>query len=162
MANQTIAEQAVDTRLLVSLLQKAEMGQVFTYEQLSDQLGRNIMGDCPNLSSARRIVQRDFDIVFDVMRGEGIKRLSDGEIIALGDRLPGKVRRLSKRMVTKLSKARDEKLSNEQIVQRNATVSMAGAFIHMATKSGMDKLEKAVRVNAAELAVGKTLELFKS
>ena len=161
MTNQTIAEQSVDTRLLVALLQKAEIGQVFNYTELSERLGRSIMGAEPSLSSARRIVQRDFDIVFDVIRGQGIKRLSDAEIVALGDTLPGRVRRTARRMVQKIAKAKDGELSKDQITQRNAVVSMAGALIHMASKSNMAKLEDAVRVNAGELAVGKTLELFK-
>ena len=161
MTNQTIAEQSVDTRLLVALLQKAEIGQVFNYTELSERLGRSIMGAEPSLSSARRIVQRDFDIVFDVIRGQGIKRLSDAEIVALGDTLPGRVRRTARRRVQKIAKAKDGELSKDQITQRNAVVSMAGALIHMASKSNMAKLEDAVRVNAGELAVGKTLELFK-
>ncbi len=65
-------------------------------------------------------------------------------------------------MVQKLSKARDAELSKEQITQRNTVVSLAGALIHMSSKANVAKLEDAVRVNSAELAVGKTLELFKS
>jgi len=159
---QTIAEQAVDTRLLVGILSKAAIGQEFTYQRLSAELGRKIVGNDSNLMSARKIVQRDFDIVFDVQRGHGIRRLSDPEIVALGDRLTGKVRRAARRTVRQVSLARDEHLSKDEIVHRNAVVSMAGAIMHMATRSNVAKLESAVRVNAAELPVGKTLELFKS
>lgn len=158
---QTIAEQAVDTRLLVSLLSKAEIGQTFTYAELSRHLGRKVEGSTSNLLSARKILQRDYGMVFDTIWGQGIKRLSDSEIVALGDKLPGKVRRLAKRTIVKVSVAKDEALTNEQIVQRNAAVSMAGVLMHVSTKSGLAKLEAAVKVNAAELPVGKTLELFK-
>ncbi len=159
---QTIAEQSVDTRLLVSLLSKAAMGQEFTYEELGKQLGRKVMGAEPSLQSARRIVLRDFDMVFDVIRSHGIKRLNDSEIVAGGDKMRSRIRRQARKAIGKISKARDEHLSKDEIVQRNATVSMAGALMHMATRSGMQKLETAVRVNMAELPVGKTLELFKS
>lgn len=159
---QTIAEMAIDTRLLVGLLSKADMGQQFSYEMLSQQLGRPIKGSCPNLMSARRIVQRDFDMVFDTIHNQGIKRLNDAEIVALGDRLPGRIRRMARRSIKVVTKARDEHLSNEQIVQRNATVSMAGVLVHMASRGAVERLESAVRVNAGELPVGKTLELFKA
>lgn len=159
---QTIAEQAVDTRLLVGLLSKAAIGQEYSYEALGKELGRVVDGSTPNLISARRIVQRDFDIVFGTMHRVGIKRLSDSEIVASGDTLTGKIRRAARRTIATMSKARDEVLSRDEITHRNATVSMAGALVHMASKSNMAKLETAVRVNAAELPVGKTLELFRS
>lgn len=158
---QTIAEQAVDTRLLIGLLSKAEVGQVFSYQELGKHLGRRVEGSTGNLISARRALERDYQIVFGTIWGQGIKRLSDAEIIALGDKLPGRVRRLARRTIKKITIARDEALTNEQIVHRNAAVSMAGVLMHVATKSGMAKLEKAVQVNAGELPVGKTLELFK-
>ncbi len=159
---QTIAEQAVDTRLLVGMLSKAAIGQEFTYEALGKELGRPVSGSTSNLISARHIVQRDFDIVFGTISRHGIKRLSDSEIVAVGDKLTGKVRRAARRTINTMAKARDEVLSKDEITHRNTTISMAGVLVHMATRANMAKLETAVRVNAAELPIGKTLELFKT
>lgn len=158
----TIAEQAVDTRLLVGMLSKAAIGQEFTYEALGTELGRKVTGSTGALLSARKIVQRDFDIVFGTLHGAGIKHLSDSEIVAIGDKLTGKVRRAARRTIATVSKARDEVLSKDEITHRNATVSMAGALVHMSTKSNMAKLETAVRVNSGELPIGKTLQLFQT
>lgn len=163
MTNKTIAEQAIDTRLLVSLLSKAEIGQLVTYAEMGAQLSREIEGADSYLQSALKIVQRDYDIVFSVVRGEGYKRLSDSEIVALGGQLPTKIRRIARRTVRTLSKARDEHLTNAQIIQRNAATSMAGVLAHVATDKAMRKLETAVQAaGAQELPIGRTLDVFKS
>lgn len=162
MTNKTFAEAAIDTRLLVALLNKAEFGQLITYSEMSTALSRQIEGADSYLQSALRMVQRDYDIVFDVVRGVGYKRLTDSEIVALGSRMPQRIRRIARRTVRTLSKARDDKLSNAEIIQRNAATSMAGVLAHVATDKAMRQLEAAVQLGGSgELPIGKTLELFR-
>lgn len=162
MTNKTIAEQAVDTRLLVSLLSKAEIGQTVSYAEMSAQLSRQIDGADSYLQSAIRIVQRDHDKVFSVIRGEGYKCLSDAEIVALGGRLPLRIRRMARKTIKTIAKARDEKLTNAELIQRNAVTSMAGVLAHVASDKIMRQLESAVQDGGSkELPIGRTLELFR-
>lgn len=158
----SFAEQAVDTRLLVSLLSKAAVGETVSYAAMTEQLSRQMEGADSYLQSALRIVQRDHDIVFSVVRGVGYKRLSDAEIVAVGGTLPGRIRRMARKTVRTLAKARDENLSNAEIVQRNAAVSMAGTLAFIATDKAMRRLETAVQAGGNhELPIGRTLDVFK-
>lgn len=155
-------EPAADTRLLYSLLSKAEIGETVTYAAMTGQLGRSVTGADSYLQSALRMIERDEEMVFASVRGVGYKRLSDRDIAnTVGDNALTRIRKMSRKAAKTLTIAKDENLSNDERIKRNTGLSFMGALHHMTKPKQIEKLENAVRSSASELAIGKTLEMFK-
>lgn len=155
-------EPSADTRLIYSLLMKAEMGDVVTYTELSEQVGRKVTGADSYLQSALRMIERDENMVFSSVRGVGYKRLTDAEIATqVGESGVRKIKRTARRTAKTISKADDSNLSNEERVKRNTFASFMGAVAHMAKPRQLERLETGVRAHADQLAIGKTLDALK-
>jgi flagellar biosynthesis component FlhA len=65
---------SADSAAIVKAIEEMPVGGVITYAQLSAVIGRDIRHFRGSLESARKSVQRDKGMVFDVIRKEGIKR----------------------------------------------------------------------------------------
>jgi hypothetical protein len=76
-----IPELSTDTRVIVASLAKREIGEVVTYAEIAALVDRDITGkDRGCLTSARNVLERDHQIHYETVYGEGIKRVtpSDG------------------------------------------------------------------------------------
>lgn len=155
-------ELAADTRLLYSLLQKAAIGETVTFAAMSAQLSRTVGGADCYLQSALRIIERDEEIVFGSVRGVGYKRLSDAEIATtIGPAAITRMRRAATRATRSVLTARDEKLTNEERVKRNTTLSFLGMIRHATKPAAVERIESEVRNASRELPIGRTLEALK-
>lgn len=75
-------KRSSNTNFLVQDMKKMKTGDVIKYEDLMYLTGSKTMKDLyPSLSSARRILLRDENMVFAPIRGHGLKLLDDSEII---------------------------------------------------------------------------------
>jgi hypothetical protein len=78
-----ITERSIYTQQLLTLLKKVEEGEIITYEEMDKEIG---IGTRPNeegycyQKSARDTLERDSNIVFEVVPKVGIKRLSAEQI----------------------------------------------------------------------------------
>lgn len=157
----TIPQKSVDAQILENHLAAFEVGQVATYEELSNLIGRDVQGRYRYLlNTARRsLVQRG--IVFETVRNEGIKRASDAEII---DHRQGDVRRIGRltgRALRKLACVRQDKLNNDEKIRLHATASHLGVLRQCSSKRAAKAIEAKTRESQQQLPIGKTLDLFK-
>lgn len=70
-----------NTVILHQRLIEVPVGSTITYKELGQEIGEPINGSYPSLISARRRAQAIDNIVFDSVRGRGLKRLTAEEII---------------------------------------------------------------------------------
>jgi len=158
----TIPSLSIDTKLLGDRLSALSVGSILTYEDLSGSIGRNVRLEArSNLTSAIHRLLRD-GYVFATVRGVGIKRLSDQEIIGVGLDVVQKVRRAAGRAQTKLAAVQDfDSLPRDSKTQHQVAMSVLGVLRHMTKSTTVKKLESRVAAVQSELPLTLTLEALK-
>lgn len=157
-----IREINVDARALLARMKAAGVGEIITYDEMSELIGRDVRGGSRHvLEAARRWARRE-RIIFGAVTGIGIKRLDDAGKVRVGSGMMDKIRRTSRRAAQTLAAVEDfGALPNEMKVQHNMSLSIYG-IIQQATSSKMQN-RISERVDGAEngvLAIKKSLELF--
>lgn len=155
----SIGELAAETKLLEALLEKAAVGEVITYESMTHHIGRDVRGGARgNLYSARRrLVNKGF--VFSAVCNQGLKRLSDAEIVGTSEAHRVRVVRSGTRQRHIMAQVNVEKLTAEEKAEFNARLSYLGVLDLFSKKSAQKRLSEATK--NAELPPGKCLDLFK-
>lgn len=158
----SIAELSIDTRVLVSVLNRVATGALLAYETLSKAISRDVQGDSRAvLSSARRIVQRDYGIVFACVSGVGLKRLSSADVVDQSSRHIEKSHRCAHRGIKELSSVDTSQLTNDQAVSFSARVSHLGVIANMTTDRAIKKIENVQQASQQLLSLAQTLDAFK-
>lgn len=162
MKSTTLMELSMEGQRLDKFLLEAKVGEPISYAKLSEVCLRNVQEDGRGiLNSSRLRLQRDYNIVFDVIRGEGIVRLSDKQIANLGPKHTGGIRRAARRGVKQLVCVQDfDKLDQVDKISHMTAMSQLG-MIHLASKvSSAKKIEGVVASKDTALEIGDTLALF--
>lgn len=153
-----IAQISIDTRILIEHLGKAQIGDIFTYADLSKLLGRdvqtiarhNLMSACRNLLSS--------GMVFGTIRSHGIKLLTDSERVGEGEAGITKVRRCARRAVNRLRFNEFNSLAPEDKTRVLTAQSVLGATVAFTKATAIKRISESVQ--ATTLPVAKTMELF--
>ncbi|MGQ0595799.1 hypothetical protein [Aquabacterium sp.] len=145
-----------DSKALAALLTSAGIGDVVTYAALSKAIGRDVRTSATGaLHTARHLAQRDHRIVFDVVRGAGLKRLQDAEIVDLADKARDHARRHAKRTAKKLTCVDFEALPKDKQTKHNAALSMFSALAELSTDKAQQRLERKIEQTQEQLPVAK-------
>lgn len=157
-----IFEMSPDTRFIRQHLREQPVGTLVTYGQLSTLIGKPVSGGTPALQSAVRSLLKTDQIVYAAIRGEGVKRLSDSEIIRASDADIDGLRRRAKKSAAKVSSVQDySALSQSEKIAHSARLSIFAAVSTMASDAGIKKVEKIATPGAKELALSATMEAFR-
>jgi hypothetical protein len=134
---------SIDTQTLERLLEKAQVGDVVSYKELSEAIGRDVQNGANHLLySARARLQRDQQRVFAPVMGQGLKRLDDAAIVGTTTTAMHKVRNLARRQQQTLSCVADfDALPNDAKVKHNVALSVFGVLATVTTDKSMRKLE---------------------
>jgi len=153
---------SIDVKTLCKAFAESHVGQIFTYKDLSQLIERDVQTEARNiLTSARKITQRELGYVFGTIHGEGLKRLSDIEIVQTGTQTVARIRHASHRGVARISNAAPEKLPLEGRVQMNTYLSVFAMLQTSLQEKRIKKLEARVAQAESRLPLDKTLEAFK-
>lgn len=140
----TIGEMGYDTRLLVSKFAETKTGDIVTYPELSNVIGKDVRNSGV-LYSALRIVRRDYGFVFETVRNEGLKRLSDEEILnSTVSLLPLRMRSLAKRESKKITCIKNENITDTMRVKRDMSIAFIGAIEVFTNTKNIKKLESTI------------------
>ena len=150
--------RSIDVQTLCRAMTDTQPGEILTYQQLSALIDKDIQGEARQaLISARHIVERDMQIVFGTIHKEGLKRLSDTEIVMTGQQAVARIRRASHRGANRVAVARPEKLKPEALLRQNTLLSLL-AMVHGSTlESRIRKLEERVARAESKLPLEQTL-----
>ena len=159
----TIPEAGVDSRLAYERLIKAELGEVVTYDELSRLVRRNVQADGRHvIETARRMAQREDQIVFECVRNVGLRRMLDGEIAQLGRPAIRSIRRKARRTVRKIACISDfDALKNEEKDSHNIGLCVLGVVAHCLEPRRVKKLGHKLLDSSHGLPTAAALDVLK-
>jgi hypothetical protein len=152
-------EAAVDTRLLLAQLMKANEGDTISFGTLSEAIGRDVNGGDPHVQSARRMAERDSGAVFSSVHGKGYKRLPPGDVVKASESDLNRLKRAAKRGGRRLSTVNPMVLDQTNRDLYHARLSGFAIITHIAKPGSIEKLAVASRAKGGEeLAIAQTLK----
>jgi hypothetical protein len=154
--------RSYDVQQIVDALATAKVGDTITYEQLA-KLGadhRTPKGQ-GKLQSARRILQRDKQMVFATIATVGYQRLNDSEIIKTGQSSIEKIRRESMRGLKRLACVNPEPMPDSDKRKHYAAASHLGILAECSRPAVVKKIAVKVDETKAKLTFDATLEAFR-
>lgn len=158
----TVGMMSVDAQVLAEALQRVKPGEAISYQELSDAIGRDIRNGAHYvLSSARKYLEREERIVFDVVQAQGLVRLNDEQIALTSMRSIRHVHRTVRRGRQRLLAADYNSLSKQAQTVHNTNLSVMGVMEHVTKPSQVKKLSAKVESGGKALAFQKTLEAFQ-
>lgn len=162
--SKAIREISVDSQVAMKRLSQAKVGQTITYDELSTLLGRNVQREARYcLQTACRRLLTDERMVFEAVRGVGMKRLDDVGIVDVGQHYIRRVHNTARRGAKKLMCVQEfDKLPNDKKVEHNASLSVLGMLNHVTKNKEIAKIEKKVEQASGQLPLAKMLEHFQS
>ena len=140
-----------DSAAIVEAIKGVAVGETITYSTMSKLIGRDITKFRGALETARRSIQRDLRMVFDVVRGVGMIRLTDSEIVDLSDKARDHARRHARRTAKKLVCVDYMALTKEKQTKHNAALSMFGILSELTTSASQKRLEAKVEIVGTRL-----------
>ena len=155
---------SIETTLLIERIKHMKVGDLLTYQELSQLIGQDVQEAAAHiLQSARRICQREYQVVTDAERNVGIKRASDIELTNSGLQIFSRMRRAARRGVGRVMSVNNwDALPDAEKGRRNATVSALRMMEMMGRPKSIDRIAGAVNTEmTGQLPVAKTLELFR-
>ncbi len=155
-------KMSADTRLLKQALEKLDQGGYISYKDLSFIIAKPVEGSTPALQSAKASLLK-VDYVFAPVRGEGLKRLRDDEIVHASDGDVRGLRRKAKKGVRKLVSVQEfAKLDPKLQLQHTTRTSLMTMIADVTTARGLTKVEKQVVSSgrSGELPIAETLAAF--
>lgn len=159
---QAIAQISLDAQLIRDRLQETKVGETVTYEELSKLIGRDVRNRAMGaLGTARKHAMKNKNMVFVAVSNEGLKRMSDIEIVDSVDGDIRRVRRTVRRSSAKITRVDFNGLPNDKKIDHNAKLSMLGALQQFAAPSSLKTLKSRVEESREVLPIGKTLEAFR-
>ena len=158
----SIPELSLDAQELHRKLITVSIGEIALYAELSALIRADVTKKARGyLNTARYIAQRENRMVFAAVRGVGLKRLDDSGIIRAGQDYVGRIHRTARRGVKQTVCANYEKLSREDQVKSNSTLSMLGTLHEVTKNTVLKRLEVKVLEKQKQLPLAETLEIFK-
>lgn len=156
-----IGEMSIESQLLYKRLSKMKVGNVITYDELTEEIGRDVRSCIWALATARRQVLKTDSIVVDCVPGKGVKRLDDSAIV--GTLVDGvkRISRASHRSARKASGIRNyDELPPDIKTQHNAALAALGAVRQLSKPSSVKKIEEKSEAANGRLQLEDTLKLF--
>lgn len=152
---------SADARFLIQRLQKVAVGETVSYRDLLEVTGRKTPNEIRGaLGTARRILEREHR-VFGAIRGYGLKRLSDTEVVATSTATARKIRNAARRGVKTLEAVADfSSLPRSDQMRHSASVSVLGAVAAMTTETKIARIEQFVEREMKKLPFEQTLAAF--
>jgi len=152
----------VDARVLLARFKSAKVGDVITYDEMSEMIGRNVQKEARHiLEAARRWAKKD-RIIFGTVTSKGVQRLDDAGKVRAGSGMMDKIRRTSRRAAQTLAAVENfGELPNEMKIQHNMALSIFGIVQQATSRKVQDRIaEKVEGVDGGVLAMKKSFELF--
>ena len=114
---------------LANSLAKLELGQRLTYAELNKATGLALNGKHRHiLCGACNKALKEHKVVIGAVRGVGIKRLTDTEMMDIPTEATGRIRRASQKALRKVICSDESKLTDTEKRQRMAGISILGAL----------------------------------
>lgn len=112
-----IFTQSNETKLLVDLFVKMSVGASMSFGDASRAVGFVVKSTLPAYQTAKRIAQRDHNVVVDAVRGFGFMRIDGNGMVARAPRFFRKVRKGARREAHVQEIAISQNLPREEMMR---------------------------------------------
>ena len=150
-------ELSTDARFIRQRLHGMKPGDTVSYTDLATIIGKSVTGSLSALKTAKRGLLKE-GYVFSPIRGEGLRRLTDAEVVGAADSDIAMIRRKARKTGAKLSTVSYEKLPAPKQLAHTAKASIVGAVAAITTNKAMTKIESAVGGRSGELPISETMK----
>lgn len=152
-----------ETRKIFEFLAEINEGGEVSYEEIATALGKQefttkLRG---SLAAARKRLIREKGIVFGVNRAVGLKRLTPAEIVDASRGGIHRVSRQCRRSMKTLGCADFQRLSADEKIKHNASMSIYGALAASSSLSSIKRIETVVKNSGEILSLSATIDHFK-
>lgn len=162
--NKPIPSISIESQLLIKMLEGTTEGGIVTYGAMTTELGRDVR-KCAYfaIQTARTRMLNDHGIVFETVRGIGLKRLSDVEVVDVGQSGLNRIRRACRKTLKKITAISDfDGMPPDVRLRHNVTATLLHFMDKAGSKKNTQRIEDAVQQTQGVLPLQKTLDAFKS
>jgi hypothetical protein len=161
--NKRLPTMALDTNRIIQSFLDAEVGEVITYDELSDLVGYDIQKKRGALSQAQTRLLNHHGIVFSCMRNVGMKRITAEENVHSTDAYLTSIRNKSYKKMKELGCVDNfDELSTKNQHKHNTAMSVFGLLNSVSQRRAFKKIESKIVKAGDVLPPLKTMELFLS
>lgn len=160
-SKRTIPTLSIEAQELIRRLLRATVGEVITYAELSVVA----MGDVQEqkrgvLTTARKRLLEDHDMVFEAISNVGLKRLNDEEIVVTGEAPLVRINRMARRGMRKLACVDYDNLANDLQIKHNARFTLLNFHYQSTQPRQVKSIEQKVEKRGSRLGLQETLRAF--
>jgi hypothetical protein len=154
---------SIETTLLVERIKQMKPGDLMTYRDCTKLIGQDVQGEARHiLQSARRICQREYQVVTDAETNIGIRRATDVEVTTGAFQIFSRLRRAARRGIDRVTSVDFDGLPDAEKIRHNATISALRVMEVMGKPKSVDRISGAVNTeHTGQLPIARTLELFR-
>lgn len=159
MANSKIVSRyGIERDNLVSHLENLNYNDSVSYSDLSRVSGINILSHRHVLGSARKVLLKTKQMVFEPVRSFGLRRITEDQIAELGLSVVKKTRRVARKGIAVVSAGDYSLMSDSGKVRQSVGLTVLNMIQHAGASSTLRKIEGAV-INAGQrLPLAETLK----
>jgi hypothetical protein len=161
--NNPIFKLSIEAQLIYKLLKECQIGDVITYQEINELIGRDIQKRLNVLYTARKIARKYDNFIFDCIINVGIKRINSKEI--LGKESTQTLKRIvstTKNSVKNMNCIDYATLDNDERYRLNCTRSLMVVISETAKQKTLESMQKdAAYVTPKVITTEKLLEFFK-
>ncbi len=151
-----------DARLLAEYLSTLKPGEAVPYADLSALIGRDIQAEGrPALNAARKQLQNDHRILFEIVHGRGLRRATDRDIVKATGSTLQTLHNAAGRTLDRLRCVNPAALAADDAVRYRTQVAMAGVLHHITDPAKVKPLDDLSRQSAKPLPLSATLAAFR-
>ena len=158
----TTFELSVDTEELIRTLEQVLPGEVITYNQLSEAIGRNVQKEAYGLLATARKHLLDSGVAFETIPKVGLKHqerlvVMRGVMTETSKKVRSVVRREQRKLISVIPDEEYKKLSKEDQTTYNTARAMLGTLKELVKDKSVGKVEKATEEAQKALPLTQTL-----
>jgi hypothetical protein len=140
----TQANTSFEARALADLLLQAREGDLLLYTDLEAAVGRDLRKQRYLLATARRIALREGQCVFRAVTRQGLRRLCNHELPAIGEARRQHIRRTGSRAMAELECARFGTLLPQEATKVLAYISVMGAIAALSHATTVSQVTRVI------------------
>lgn len=162
MRKKTVSEISIDTQLIINRLTETKEGDVVSYEELSQLVGRDVRTIAKGCTRTARKRLLKSQIHFDCIVNVGFKRCNDKEKVHCGGAYIGKARRACRRGIQVTASVMNyDAMSKEDQVQHNMQLSIFQTLRSLSTSQKQKAVSERVEQGHQRLSLAGTLKAIK-
>lgn len=150
-----------EKHILVALFSEVAKGELVSYDRINAAIGRDLRENRAPLMEAFKALKKQ-GLVFDNVPRVGYKRVLDHELVGLGDKHIGGIRKRAARACDEMRTADLSNLDQPQRLALAARSGLCAAIEQQTTHKALQRAEEAATRTHAIAAAQETLAHLKS